>query len=177
MMRPLSSSVLRVLVVVATVALVSACAQSERDDGSDAAPSGGASGGPAVDASDLDAAAPSSDAEMVPYDPSCDFATLECCPPRGAPKCVTLGETECGETRYCYSIIGAPVLPPGSDPALGDARFLACSDTCFTVPETFAVAYDPADPTTCYRFVLPRFPEGWIEVGVNGQIPPGMCGT
>jgi hypothetical protein len=160
----------------ATLAVLAACAQSEPNDGSDAAPSGGASGGPAVDASDLDATAHSSDAEMVPYDPSCDFATLECCPPRGAPKCVTLGETECGETRYCFSIVGYLILPPGSDAGRPDGTFLACRPVCFTAPDTLGVAYDPADPSKCYGFNSPYFPEGWIEVP-DGVILPGMCGT
>jgi hypothetical protein len=45
----------------------------------------------------------------------------------------------------------------------------------------YAVAYDPEDPSKCYVFSPPVFPEGWIEVELGegplpDSIPAGMCG-
>jgi hypothetical protein len=126
-----------------------------------------------------------SDAEGKAYDPTCDFASLECCPPRGAPKCEALGETECGEARDCFSIVGGMILnivdgfrvPSDSDAGNPDGTFFACRPACFAVPDAAGVAYDPADPTKCYMFNTSYFPEGWIEVDDSSGIPPGMCGT
>jgi hypothetical protein len=120
---------------------------------------------------------------MVAYDPSCDLASLECCPPRGAPKCVGLGEVECSEARYCFSFVGYLILPPGRDAGTPRGTFLGCRPTCFPFEDKiFAVAFDPADPSKCYGFNPPVFPEGWIEVELEGgafpaSIPAGMCGT
>ena len=84
---------------------------------------------------------------------------------------------------YCFSIVGYLVVPSGSDAGNPGGTFLACRPTCFPFEDKIlAVAFDPADPSKCYSFNPPVFPEGWIEVELEegafpASIPAGMCGT
>lgn len=183
----------RWMTAFATLAVLAACAQSEPNDSARPAPGGNApdvsaGGGRPVDASPPQADA-GGDAEVcVSSNPECcppPKSSSECCPPPEFNGCETLGEVACGETMYCFSIIGylilnivdGFILPAGSDAGPPDGTFLACRPICFAVPDTIGVAYDPADPSKCYGFNTPYFPEGWIEVDYSSGIPPGMCGT
>jgi hypothetical protein len=160
----------------ATLAVLAACAQSEPNDSARPAPGGNAPDIAAGDEGPVDASPPRADAGDGAN--VCVSSSPECCPPPEFAGCETLDEFACGETVYCLSIVGYRILPPGSDAGNPSGTFLACHPTCIGYEnKPLGVAYDPADPSTCYSFNPPVFPEGWIEVDYSSGIPPGMCGT
>jgi hypothetical protein len=140
----------------AAITIQTACAQSEPDENAVPGPGGQAAGGQNADA--------------------CVSSSPECCPPPEFPGCETLSEVACGESMYCFSIIGYLYSPPNTDAGVPDATFLACRPLCFGTPEIMGMAYDPNEPSQCYMFAHSYFPEGWVEVPY-GEVLPGMCGT
>jgi hypothetical protein len=164
----------RWITTFATLAVLAACAQSEPNDSARPAPGGNAPDVSAGGGRPVDASPPPTDSGQNPD--ACVSSSPECCPPPEFPGCETLSEVACGESMYCFSIIGYLCSPPNTDAGVPDATFLACRPLCFGTPEIMGMAYDPNEPSQCYMFAHSYFPEGWVEVPY-GEVLPGMCGT